>query len=73
MEPTATRLLTQRQFAEMLGVTPRSLERWRETGDGPPFLRVGGLVRYAPADVSAWLETRRRTSTSAPADAERAA
>ncbi len=71
MEPTtnATRLLTQRQLAEMLGVTPRSLERWRETGDGPPFLRVGGLVRYTPADVSGWLETRRRTSTSTPAEA----
>ena len=60
------RLLTQRQVADMLRVTPRTVERWRETGAGPTFFRVGGLCRYRPEDLAAWLDARRCTSTSTP-------
>ena len=37
MEPNLTTLLTQRRLAGRLGVTRRTLERWRTEGIGPPF------------------------------------
>ena len=59
-------LLPQRTVAERLGVTARTIERWRAEGAGPPFLKVGRGVRYDESDLSAWLAARRRLSTSDP-------
>lgn len=46
--------------------TPQS--RWQKarlTGDGPPFVKLGHLVRYRRGDVRAWLASHQRfTSTS---------
>ncbi|WP_414713683.1 helix-turn-helix transcriptional regulator [Sphingomonas sp.] len=39
--------------------TPKS--RWdkaRLTGDGPPFIKIGHLVRYRRSDVRAWLSAQ---------------
>lgn len=58
-------LLPQRAVAKMLGVTPRTLERWRQIGEGPVFIRVGDLCRYRIDDLESWLDARRRISTSA--------
>jgi hypothetical protein len=33
-------LLTPPQAADILCVTPRALERWRGTGEGPHYVRV---------------------------------
>ncbi|AWK87888.1 hypothetical protein DEW08_06230 [Azospirillum thermophilum] len=41
----------------MLGVTTRTLQRWRVTGEGPAWVRIGvRLIRYAETDVAAWKE-----------------
>ena len=56
--------LTTTQVAETLGISGRSLERWRLTGSGPKFIRVGKSVRYASGDISSWLATRRFASTA---------
>jgi hypothetical protein len=32
-----------------------SWQKDRLTGNGPPFVRLGRLVRYRPSDVEAWL------------------
>lgn len=60
------RLLTQSEVAERLGTSERFLEVHRVTGDGPPFVKVGRVVRYRPAAVAAWIEQRERISTSDP-------
>jgi predicted DNA-binding transcriptional regulator AlpA len=57
-------LLTQRQCAEMLALSERTLERLRVSGAGPKFLRIRHSVRYRPADVEAWLASRIVGSTS---------
>jgi predicted DNA-binding transcriptional regulator AlpA len=57
-------LLTQRQCAEMLVLSERTLERLRVTGAGPKFLRIRHSVRYRPADVEQWLASRTVRSTS---------
>lgn len=56
MEP----LLRPEQAAELLGMTPRALEAWRHRRQGPPFIRTQRAIRYAPADLRAWIEQQRR-------------
>jgi predicted DNA-binding transcriptional regulator AlpA len=49
------RLLTEKQVATLLGVTARTLQRWRVTGDGPAWVRVGPrMVRYSEAVMVEW-------------------
>jgi predicted DNA-binding transcriptional regulator AlpA len=57
-------LLTQRQCAEMLVLSERTLERLRQSGLGPRYLRMRHSVRYRPADVEQWLASRTVRSTS---------
>lgn len=58
-------LLTPRMLADELGVTTKSLERWRATGEGPPFLRVSRkIIRYRKTDVEGFLAARVATSTT---------
>jgi predicted DNA-binding transcriptional regulator AlpA len=51
-------LLTEHQVAEIIGMSLASLRRWRLQRQGPKYLKIGAAVRYPPADVSAWLESR---------------
>ena len=69
----ATMFLSTRHAADWLGLSPRTLERYRGTGEGPVFYRFGRHVRYLEADLDAWTETRRRTSTRDEGNACRAA
>ena len=40
-------------------VAPRTAARWRTTGEGPPFVRIGPRkVIYRKADIEAWLAGR---------------
>jgi excisionase family DNA binding protein len=55
-------LLTQQQLADELQVSMRTLERWRQEGTGPSFVRVGRSPRYRRSDINAWLEVTRRTT-----------
>ena len=41
------------EAAARLGLSPRTLDRWRAAGEGPPFHRFGGLVRYRCEDLEA--------------------
>ncbi|WP_338136546.1 helix-turn-helix domain-containing protein [Kocuria marina] len=41
--------------ARFLNVSQATLSRWRREKIGPPFLRVGGVSRYNPATVRAWV------------------
>ena len=64
---TRNSLLTTRQAAEFLGLSPRTLECWRLTGAGPRYVKFAGLrgaVRYRLEDLEAWFASRTRTSTS---------
>jgi hypothetical protein len=58
-----TNLLNQREAAMLLGLSPRTLERHRCTGFGPPFVKAGRRVLYRPADLDAWTTARVRAST----------
>jgi predicted DNA-binding transcriptional regulator AlpA len=60
-----TFLITQRQAADFLGCSPRSLEAWRLRGGGPRYVKLGRrCVRYLLSDLSDWVGSHVRTSTS---------
>ena len=56
--------LNTRKAAAELGLSTRTLDRYRVSGDGPVFLKFGGRVRYLREDLDEWARTRRRRSTS---------
>jgi Helix-turn-helix domain len=50
-------LMTETDVAKRLNVSRASLRRWRVLNRGPAFLKIGGMVRYRPEDLEAWLDT----------------
>lgn len=54
----AVRHLTTEELALRLGRSPRTVEDWRLDRKGPPYIRVGGTVRYRLADIEAWEKSR---------------
>ncbi len=52
------------QSAKVLGVSPRSLEKWRLEGRGPQFRRHGRVVVYSLKDLLSWSDGRVHCSTS---------
>ena len=66
----ASALLSTKQLADLLGVSVQYLEKGRQNGYGPRFMRLGGrgggkgAVRYHALDVALWLDA----STSPPGE-----
>ena len=66
--PVAIRaeLITPAEPAERLSVNAKVLDRWRDTGAGPAFIRMSSkTIRYRPADLDAFVAGRIRSSTAA--------
>jgi hypothetical protein len=57
-------LLNQREAADALRLSERTLERYRVSGEGPPFVRAGKRIMYRLADLDSWVRDRVVTSTS---------
>jgi predicted DNA-binding transcriptional regulator AlpA len=50
-------MLTSRAVAQLLGVAPSTLCRWRAAGTGPRVYWLGtGSPRYRKDDILEWLE-----------------
>lgn len=60
-----SRRLHRKQTAAYLGVSLSWLDKSRLTGLGPVFITIGGRIVYDSADLDAFLQSNRRTSTSA--------
>ncbi|HEX3646891.1 MAG TPA: helix-turn-helix domain-containing protein [Pseudonocardiaceae bacterium] len=56
------RLWTVDDVAEYLGVPKQTLYQWRTRGYGPVGSRIGKHVRYNPADVKSWVDSRKRVA-----------
>ena len=60
------RLLTPAETAEILGVSPRTLDGWRRRGCGPPFVRLTQrTLRYRRADLDKHIARSVRANTAA--------
>ena len=59
------RVLRTPAAAEYVGLSDSTLEKFRLTGEGPQFVRIGvRAVGYRIEDLEAWLAERVRHSTS---------
>ena len=61
---TASILLTPKQAARHLNLSVSWLAKRRLAGDGPPYVKLGGAVRYAEASLQQWTKGQQRVSTS---------
>ena len=60
-------LIGEKEMAEFMDVKERTLQKWRRTGDGPPFVRLSGkCVKYRRIEGRKLSESRLRMSTSDP-------
>ncbi len=58
-------LISPGEAAEILGVSTSALAKWRMNGlNGPSFVKLGTKVKYDLETVRAWIESRKRKSTS---------
>lgn len=57
-------ILNTHEAAEYVRLGKPTLERFRVSGEGPTYCKLGGAVRYRKPDLDAWLESRRVRSTS---------
>lgn len=63
--------LTSKQAAAYMGLSPRTVESWRSTEDGPSFVRISNRsIRYERAHLDEWMQRRVRRSTSDPGEDE---
>ena len=53
-----------RRAADYLNLSPRTLDGYRVSGEGPAFHRFGNRVRYRMTDLDAWAAERRATTTA---------
>ena len=56
----AKALLSTSEAAALLLLSASTLKRYRGAGGGPPFLRLGGRVRYTRADLLKWALAHRQ-------------
>lgn len=58
-EASTERLWTPIECAQFLKLdSHKTLASWRNRRQGPSYIRVGTCIRYDPAAVRAWLDSR---------------
>jgi hypothetical protein len=59
MATTTEEYLNETGLNDCYSIPPRTASRWRASGDGPPFIRLGKRrIIYRRTDVEAWLANR---------------
>lgn len=54
-------MITTKELADYLQESVDQLHQWASRGGGPEFHKIGNERRYDPADVKAWLRSRKRS------------
>lgn len=60
----ASTLYTEAAAALILCVSPKTLSKWRWSGEGPVFIKLGRSVRYQGRDLAEFIARSRTRSTS---------
>jgi len=67
MSESAGRILRARELAQLIGVSTDTLCRWRRSGEGPRWQRIGPrLVGYPEAGILVGLERQRQKTEEKP-------
>ena len=56
--------LSEKALAKRWGVAPRTLQKWRWRGIGPPYIKIGIAVRYTPENIKKFEEENMHSTTS---------
>lgn len=57
--------ISEEPAGAFIGVLPPTMQKYRQTGAGPPFIRLSArCIRYRRIDLRRWNEARLRKSTS---------
>ena len=59
-------VLRQREAAEMLGVSMRTLQRWNDRNAGPPRTKIGGRIYYDVDEFTAWVRANKIAARQQP-------
>lgn len=57
-------MISKEELALFLDIPEGTLDHWASRGGGPAFHGIGNHRKYLPADVKAWLATRRKEISS---------
>jgi len=57
-------IISPEELAARWGVMTITLDRWRWTGKGPRFFKVGRNIKYRVQDIEAYEEQKARQSTT---------
>lgn len=57
-------MLKEVELAQHWNLSVRTLQKWRQTGEGPRWRKIGGLVRYSWDDIEEFEEKSRKENTS---------
>jgi hypothetical protein len=57
-------LIDEKDAAERLGLSPRTLQAWRVSGGGPKYRKIGRRIAYSVDDLAAYVAGCARSSTS---------
>ena len=65
-ERKVAEFLTTKELSARWGgcITVRTLENWRSTSNGPPFIKLGGAVLYRVSDIERRESSRTVNGTS---------
>lgn len=53
-------MLSDIEFAILIGSSEKTLRNWRARGEGPAYTKLGRLVRYPAAAVQSFIEAGER-------------
>jgi hypothetical protein len=67
-DPELESLLTEQDYARITKRSVASARRDRLLRQGCPYVKLGALVRYRPADVRAYIESRLRRPNGEQSD-----
>lgn len=62
--PNSSERMPVARAAQYLCLSPNTLNKWRVTGDGPSYLKLGRRVLYETKALDEWLAANTRQSTS---------
>jgi predicted DNA-binding transcriptional regulator AlpA len=65
--PLPLPFLRTQEAARFIGLSYRTLEKYRISGTGPKYSKIGNRIVYAVSDLREWVELGAKRSTSDPA------